>query len=298
MSRRLIHASAVVVAAAISSLLIALPAAANDGSCEATGWLGCAISNDGSGVTIGGSISTPGAPPQGGGGHGGSGQNGGGSGGGGEGPPVAEAAPVVVTDPRWGPCRDDQVSPRADGLCWQDWAAEDAEEAAGPEAPVIPAVTVSDVARFAPATPAVRTEPDGVAIVGMPMNVVVAASTQTVAGQLFGLPVSVTFEPVEAVLDYGDGTRQTVPIGGGTWEQLGQPEFTPTATSHAYGARGTYTVSATIMSAAVADFGVWGTRPVEGLVASAPSTTSVQAVTADTGLVQFTCAENPSGPGC
>lgn len=211
---------------------------------------------------------------------------------------MAEVAPVVVTDPRWGPCRDDQVSPRADGLCWQDWAAEDAEEAAGPEAPVIPAVTVNDVARFAPTTPAIGTEPDGVAIVGMPMNVVVAASTQTVAGQLFGLPVSVTFEPVEAVLDYGDGTRHTVPIGGGTWEQLGQPEFTPTATSHAYGARGTYTVSATVMSVAIADFGVWGTRPVDGLVASAPSTTSVQAVTADTGLVQFTCAENPSGPGC
>jgi len=295
---RLKAATAGFIAAAL--LLAPSPAVAAESSCATAGWLGCAMENDGSGVTIGGSVTAPGAPPQSGVGHGGGGQNGGGSGGGngGEGPPVAEAAPVVVTDPRWGPCRDDQVSPRADGLCWQDWAAEDAEEDAGPEAPVIPAVTVSDVARFAPATPAIRTEPDGVAIVGMPMNVVVAASTQTVAGQLFGLPVSVTFEPVEAVLDYGDGTRHTVPIGGGTWEQLGQPEFTPTPTSHAYGARGTYEVSATVMSAAVADFGVWGTRPVDGLVASAPSTTSVQAVTADTGLVQFTCAENPSGPGC
>lgn len=271
-------------------------AAANQSGCGVMLPIDCVVDNEGEYVDIGGSVTTPGSAPQSGLGHGGGGQNGGGNGA--EGRPVAEAAPVVVTDPRWGPCRDDQVSPRADGLCWHDWAAEDAEEAAGPEAPVIPAVTVSDVARFAPATPAIRTEPDGVAIVGMPMNVVVAASTQTVAGQLFGLPVSVTFEPVEAVLDYGDGTRQTVPIGGGTWEQLGQPEFTPTATSHAYSARGTYTVSATVMSAAIADFGVWGTRPVEGLVTSAPSTTSVQAVTADTGLVQFTCAENPSGPGC
>lgn len=286
----------ILLLALIATAGIASPASADGQSCGSIFLTDCevVIDNEGEYVDIGGSVTTPGSAPQSGVGRGG----GSGDGNGGEGPPVAEVAPVVVTDPRWGPCRDDQVSPRADGLCWHDWAAEDAEEAAGPEAPVIPAVTVNDVARFAPATPAIRTEPDGVAIVGMPMNVVVAASTQTVAGQLFGLPVSVTFEPVEAVLDYGDGTRQTVPIGGGTWEQLGQPEFTPTATSHAYSARGTYTVSATVMSAAIADFGVWGTRPVEGLVTSAPSTTSVQAVTADTGLVQFTCAENPSGPGC
>lgn len=276
------------------SFFISSPAHADTG-CGSTSWfVTCNPESSGEYVDIGGSFTQPGgggqaAPPP---------ANEGGGNGGGTAPVVeAEPEPEPVTDPRWGPCRDDQQSPRADGLCWQDWATEETEPDE-PDAPVIPAVTVADVVRFAPATPTVGTEPDGVAIVGMPMNVVVTGSTQTVSGQLFGLPVSVTFTPVEAVLDYGDGTTQTVPIGGGTWEQLGQPEFTPTATSHAYRDRGVYTLSATVRSTAVADFGVWGTRAVDGLVASPPSTVRVQAVTADTGLVQYTCAENPSGPGC
>lgn len=283
------------ILAAIIAVVAATPAVASSQGCGQLVPINCIVDNQGEYVDIGGSFTQPGggqqAAPE-------TGNGGGGNGGGGTAPVVeAEPEPEPLTDPRWGPCRDDQQSPRADGLCWQDWATEETEPEE-PEAPVIPAVTVADVVRFAPATPAVGTEPDGVAIVGMPMNVVVTASTQTVSGQLFGLPVSVTFTPVDAVLDYGDGTTQTVPIGGGTWEQLGQPEFTPTATSHAYRDRGVYTLSATVRSTAVADFGVWGTRPVDGLVASPPSTARVQAVTADTGLVQYTCAENPTGPGC
>jgi len=208
---------------------------------------------------------------------------------------VPEAEPVE--DSRWGPCRDDQTAQRPDGLCWQDEAPLEGEEA-GEAAPVIPAVQASDVVRFAPATPAVGTEPDGIAVVGMPMNVLVRGDAASMPGTLFGLPMTVTFTPVEAVVDYGDGTRRTVPVSDATWAQLQQPQFTATPTSHAYGERGHYTVTVTVMSSAVVDFGVWGARPVNGLVASPSTSRTVQAVTADTGLVAWTCAENPRGPGC
>ncbi|WP_261167257.1 hypothetical protein [Microbacterium sp. Marseille-Q6965] len=218
-----------------------------------------------------------------------------GDGGGGD---SGEPEPRPERDPRWGPCRDDQTSPRADGLCWQEYAPDEQPPAAEGEAPVIPPVQASDVARFAPATPAVGTEPDGVAVVGMPMNVIVRSGEHSATGSLFDLPMSVHFTPVEIRIDYGDGTTKTVPPNGGTWDELGQPEFTPTPTSHAYAARGHYQITATVMLAAVVDFGPWGTRPVTGLVASPAAARTVQAVTADTGLVQQTCLENPAGPGC
>lgn len=251
----------------------------------------CNPVNDGASVDIGGSGTRPG------GGGGGSSESGGSTQPiAGDGDEVGEAAPPQ-RDPRWGRCRDDQTSPRADGLCWQDYAPETPAEQTE-DAPVIPAVQATDVARFAPATPAIGTEPDGVAVVGMPMNVLVTATTHTATGTLFDLPVSVQFTPVQAHIDYGDGTTKTVPLGSGTWEQLGQPDFTPTDTSHAYSARGHYQVTATVLSEAVVDFGPWGTRPVEGLVASPPASRTIQAVTAHTGLVKYTCHENPTGPGC
>jgi hypothetical protein len=284
--------SSVIAAVAMSLVLVGAGAAnASSGqSCEAVSWMGCTITNDGSGVDIGGSATRPGS-------GGGSLESGGGTQPiAGDGDEVGEAAPPQ-RDPRWGRCRDDQTSPRADGLCWQDYAPETPAEQTE-DAPIIPAVQATDVARFAPATPAIGTEPDGVAVVGMPMNVLVTATTHTATGTLFDLPVSVQFTPVQARIDYGDGTTKTVPLGGGTWEQLGQPDFTPTDTSHAYSARGHYPVTATVLSEAVVDFGPWGTRPVEGLVASPPASRTIQAVTAHTGLVKYTCHENPTGPGC
>ena len=285
---------ALVVAGACFSFVVSEAAYAADIDCSpAQMQLNLCVNNGGEYVGIGGDLSLPGSgsenPPA---------QtepvsDGPGTGGG------SGDAPSPSEPPRLGPCRDDQVSARPDGLCLNDPETDEPEaEEDGDDAPVIPPVQATDVASFAPATPAIATEPDGVAIVGMPMNVVVDAAPHTAGGSLFGLPVSVSFTPVEAEIDYGDGTVRRVPIGGGTWRELGQPEFTATATSHAYSARGHYTVTARVLSSAVVDFGPYGTRPVNGLVASAPATRQVQAVVAETGLVQHTCAENPRGPGC
>ncbi|MDI6943517.1 hypothetical protein QMO46_08410 [Microbacterium barkeri] len=173
-----------------------------------------------------------------------------------------------------------------------------AEEDPEPEAPVIPPLTERDVLTFAPAPPSVTTEPAGIAIVGMPMNVVAPAQEHVAGGSLFGLPVTVTFTPASFAFDFGDGTVQTVGSGGSTWNDLGLPEFSATETSHAYAARGSYGVVVSVSYSAVVDFGVWGVYPVDGLVTATSAGSPVRVVEAHTALVEGSCVENPAGPGC
>lgn len=194
------------------------------------------------------------------------------------------------------PCRLENW-PAARDECRVEKPPEEQEDPE-PEAPVIPPLTERDVLTFAPAPPSVTTEPAGIAIVGMPMNVVAPAQEHVSGGSLFGLPVTVTFTPASFTFDFGDGTVETVGSGGSTWNDLGLPEFSATETSHAYGARGTYSVVVSVLYSAVVDFGVWGVYPVDGLVTATSSGSSVRVVEAHTALVEGSCAENPSGPGC
>jgi hypothetical protein len=199
--------------------------------------------------------------------------------------------------------------PRGDGSTPNDQVGE---EATAPEscAPtdvscrgggftveVIRDVTASDLASFVPARPSFDAEPAGVGIVGMPTNFVAGATTQTLTGTLFDLPVTVRFVPAAYVFDYGDGTSARSTSGGLAWAALGQPQFTATPTSHAYGARGTYVASVAVEYAASVDFG-GGWIPVEGAVTATTGGQAVDVYAARTALVERTCAENPSGPGC
>lgn len=170
---------------------------------------------------------------------------------------------------------------------------------AEPAAPVIPdQVTLADIASFTPARPAVSGEPSGLGVVGMPTNVVAAASTQTLAGTLFTFPVTVTFVPASFRFDFGDGTGLTSASGGTSWASLGQADFTPTSTSHAYAVRGTYNVTVTTLYSASVDFGGGQIRQVPGYVEATTGGYSVRVVEVHTGLVDKTCLENPAGPGC
>lgn len=168
----------------------------------------------------------------------------------------------------------------------------------GEAAPGIPAVRARDVQSFAPAGPALVSEPEGVGVVGMPANFVASASAHSVSGTLFGRPVTVRFTPVAYVFDYGDGAIGRSASGGASWSDLGQAQFTPTATSHAYDERGTYAVSVTIEYAAQVDFGIGRWLPVQGVVTSTTAGYRVEIFEVRTALVDKTCAENPSGPGC
>ncbi|KXC07079.1 hypothetical protein MhomT_02665 [Microbacterium hominis] len=157
--------------------------------------------------------------------------------------------------------------------------------------------TLADVASFAPASTPLIDEPDGVGIVGMPVNFVVSAGAHEQTGVLFDLPVTVRFTPTSYVFVHGDGTVRETVTGGRTWAQLGRAQFSATDTSHAYSTRGTYTAAATVRYAAQVDFG-GGWTDVPGLLEIPAGTTTLQIVEVRTALVERTCGENPTGPGC
>lgn len=163
---------------------------------------------------------------------------------------------------------------------------------------MLPDVTAADLASFVPAAPTVTGEPAGLGVVGMPTNLVAAASTHTQAGALLGYEVTVRFRPAAFRFEHGDGTGRSAPTGGAPWQRLGVPEFSPTATSHVYAEAGRYRVSARAIYEASVDFGNGAWRPVTGSVASAAAGYDVRVVEVQTALVARTCLENPYGPGC
>lgn len=173
------------------------------------------------------------------------------------------------------------------------------EEAEEPEPVGPPAVvTITDIASFVPTPPAVATEPDGIGAKNMPLNTIATSSVQTIGGELFGFPVSVTFTPAGFRHDWGDGTVTESSHGGASWEALRLAEFTPTDTSHAYAAKGTYTLTVTALYTAVVDFGEWGTRAVDGLISAPAAARDIRIVEVHTALVAQDCIEDPDGVGC
>lgn len=162
----------------------------------------------------------------------------------------------------------------------------------------VPDVTIEDLASFRPAAPTLTGEPLGFGVVGLPANVVAAASEQRLSGELLDWDVTVRFRPAVYVFDYGDGTTLRTATGGAAWAATGQPQFTQTATSHTYRARGTYAVSARVLYSAAVDFGSGVWRPVSGYVTADSGAYLIEVLEARTALVDRTCAEDPRGPGC
>lgn len=161
-----------------------------------------------------------------------------------------------------------------------------------------PEVTLADIASFRPAQPTLGGEPAGFGVVGMPTNLLASASEERIPGTVLGWDVTVRFVPVGYVFDNGDGTTTRAATGGASWTALGQGQFTPTATSHVYRARGTYAVSVTVEYAASVDFGNGSWRPVPGVVRAEGAGYGVRVVEVRTALVDRTCVEDPAGPGC
>jgi hypothetical protein len=162
----------------------------------------------------------------------------------------------------------------------------------------LPDVTLADLVSFVPARPILQGEPAGLGVVGMPTNLVATASAQLIPGRLLDYDVIVQFTPAAFRFDYGDGTGQRSTTGGSAWSTLGQAQFTPTSTSHAYAVRGTYGASVTVLYSAAVDFGAGRWRPVAGYVEATTGGYDIRVVEARTALVDRTCVENPSGPGC
>lgn len=192
--------------------------------------------------------------------------------------------PIEPTNPR--PCD------APGGLCERPALPGESIEDAG-----LPAVTLADLESFRPVTPALTGEPAGFGVVGMPTNFVAAASEQAIPGVLLGYPVTVRFTPTAFVFSYGDGTSARSATGGATWAQVGAAQFSPTDTTHVYRERGVYSASVAVEFAASVDFGT-GWIPVDGVVTASSGAYPVEVVEVHTALVDRTCEEDPTGPGC
>ena len=199
------------------------------------------------------------------------------------------SAPPDTTPQPPTPPREDNCSPANPTTCF--------EQPDVPAEPTIPQPTLADVARFAPASVPLIDEPDGVGVVGMPMNFVVDARAHDAAGTLFDLPVSVRFTPASVLFVHGDGTSRVSDGGGRSWATLGLAQFSATPTSHAYTARGSYTASAVVRYAAQVNFGN-GWVAVPGVLEIPTTSGDVQIFEVRTALVDKTCLENPGGVGC
>lgn len=206
----------------------------------------------------------------------------------------ATPAPPSERALRLAECMDDSGTVRCHTLT--DPSDTDSLPAETP-APATPTITLTDVARFAPAPLAATAEPENVGIARLPTNFTTAATTHIQTGTLFGIPLTVRFTPSAYTYDYGDRTTATLTTPGRTWSALGQPQLTPTPTSHTYEERGEYPVTLTTEYAVDVDLGA-GWIPVPGHITTTASPQTIRILEAHTALVARTCVEDPHGTGC
>lgn len=212
--------------------------------------------------------------------------------------PVApfEHPELLIEDPRH--CAGDRI-------CYEDLfsslSADEDDEPSDPDeggTPGTPAITITDVARFAPDSVAAVPEPGAWTVVGLDTNFVVNADQHTVAGELLGAPATVRFTPVLYDWDYGDGATARLTEPGSSWSELGVREFDPTPTSHRYTASGTFTV--TVEIGYLAEYSIGGEPfvPVRGALVIPLDPIEITANTVTTVLVHDDCRATPRGPGC
>ncbi|MGX5694907.1 hypothetical protein ACWKWP_01805 [Agromyces soli] len=172
---------------------------------------------------------------------------------------------------------------------------------AAPEAPVDPgepALTLSDVASFRPASAAFAMQPDGWAVVGLAANFIADAAVHTTSGALLGRQVEVRFTPVAYEWRFSDGVVVASSTRGGSWADLGAREFTDTATSRRFDESGRVTAQLVVRYAAEYRFAgsVW--RGIAGTLEVPGASREIVVGELDTVLTDGDCLTRPSGPGC
>ncbi|MFT2712776.1 hypothetical protein [Clavibacter tessellarius] len=159
-------------------------------------------------------------------------------------------------------------------------------------------MTLDDVAGFVPRDASIRSQPNGWALVGSPVNLLTDAGAQVVGGTLLGRPAQVRFVPVSFTWDHGDGTTTTVQGPGASWRDLRQQEFTTTPTSHVYGRMGDRRVSLTIAYSPSYRFdgGAW--QQIPGTLPVTVGPVTIHVLQGSTVLVGGACGARDAGPGC
>lgn len=247
-------------------LVLSLSLAAECTLDQAMGGLCTTASVDDSGVTLDGSVTTPGVD--------------------------AEAEGDASVDVEGGGTDPNTFCvPRLGDLtCWSVTPPPGDEGAA--------AVTLADIAHFHPEVGAHVMEPGGWVVAGLPANVYSDASVHSVEGSLLGSPATVRFTPVSWLWDYGDSTTAALATGGAPWRDLDAREFDATATSHRYDRRGTYTVTLTIEFRAEYRVGGGAWTAIDGTVPLAAAPITVTATRATTVLVDRDCRHRRFSIGC
>ncbi|UKF26369.1 MULTISPECIES: hypothetical protein [Clavibacter] len=167
-----------------------------------------------------------------------------------------------------------------------------------PVVAAVPAVSLADVAQFVPRDASIRSQPNGWAIVGAPVNLFTDAAAQVVDGQLLGRPAQVRFVPVSFTWDHGEGTSTTVVGPGASWKALGQQDFTQTDTSHVYESVGDRQVSLTISYSPSYRFDGGGWQQIPGTLPVQVGPVAIHVLQGSTVLVGGACGERNAGPGC
>ncbi len=167
-----------------------------------------------------------------------------------------------------------------------------------PVVAAVPAVSLADVAQFVPRDASIRSQPNGWAIVGAPVNLFTDATPQVVDGVLLGRPAQVRFVPVSFAWDHGDGTSTTVVGPGASWRELGQQDFTATDTSHVYPSVGDRQVSLTIAYSPSYRFDGGGWQQIPGTLPVQVGPVTIRVLQGSTVLVRGACGERDAGPGC
>lgn len=160
-----------------------------------------------------------------------------------------------------------------------------------------PALTITDVAQFAPDPAATSAEPSNIGVAGLPTNFLTPTAPPARTGTLLGTPITVRFTPVRYDFVYGDGTTASTTAPGLPWAALRQSQLTPTPTSHVYRARGTYTATTAVHYTAELDTGS-GWVPLPGELTIPGPGQAIRIYEATTALVRHTCTEQPTAPGC
>ncbi|WP_259338475.1 hypothetical protein [Clavibacter phaseoli] len=167
-----------------------------------------------------------------------------------------------------------------------------------PAVPAAAAVTLADVAQFVPRDASIRSQPNGWAIVGAPVNLFTDSTAEVVDGQLLGRPAQVRFVPVSFAWDHGDGTSSTAVGPGASWRELGQRDFTATDTSHVYSSIGDRQVTLTISYSPSYRFDGGGWQQISGTLPVQVGPLTIRVLQGSTVLVAGACGERHAGPGC
>jgi hypothetical protein len=157
---------------------------------------------------------------------------------------------------------------------------------------------LADVAQFVPRSASMRSQPNGWALVGAPVNLFTDATAQVVEGQLLGRPAQVRFVPVSFTWEYGDGATVSTVGPGASWKQLGQQDFTSTDTSHAYPSIGDRRVAVTVTYSPSYRFDGGGWQQIPGTLPVVIGPVTIHVLQGSTVLVGGVCGTRNAGPGC